>query len=66
MTQADTYIPQMPICINNEGEGPSGTQKKETTPAHNFESILPGLPTSFATFLMDCSGINHGWGTFLF
>ncbi|WJX87671.1 hypothetical protein P8452_69834 [Trifolium repens] len=59
MTQADTYIPQMPICINNEGEGPSGTQKKETTPVQNFESILPGLPPSFATFLMDCSGINH-------
>lgn len=58
----DTYIPQMPLCINNEGEQqPSGTQEKETTPGHNFESILPALPPSFAALLMDCSEINHGW-----
>lgn len=61
MTPGDTYFPQMPVCINNEGEQPSGILKKETTPCHNFEGILEALPPSFATFLMDCSGVNHGW-----
>ncbi|RHN41632.1 hypothetical protein MtrunA17_Chr8g0368121 [Medicago truncatula] len=63
MTPADTYIPQMPICMTNEGVQPSGlgSQNKETAPVHNFENILPALPPSFASFLMDCSGLNHGW-----
>ncbi|KEH38777.1 hypothetical protein MtrunA17_Chr2g0317971 [Medicago truncatula] len=60
MTPADTYIPQIPICMNNEGVQPSGlgSQNKETAPVHNFESILPALPPSFASFLMDYSGLN--------
>lgn len=60
MTPADTYIPQIPICMNNEGMQPSGlgSQNKETAPVHNFESILPALPPSFASFLMDYSGLN--------
>lgn len=60
MTPVDTYIPEMPPRIKNEGGRPSGTQEKETTPAHNFEGILPALPPSFASLLMDCSEINHG------
>ncbi|CAL5197235.1 unnamed protein product [Lathyrus oleraceus] len=63
VTPADTYIPQLPICMNNEREQPSGIQKKETASVPNFESILPALPPSFATFLMDCSGINHAQST---
>jgi len=62
MTPVDTYIPQMPLCMNNEGVKPPGLgcQNKETALVHNFESILPALPPSFASFLMDCSGLNHG------
>ncbi|CAK8561972.1 unnamed protein product [Lathyrus sativus] len=63
VTPADTYIPQLPICMNNEREQPSGVQKKEIASVHNIESILPALPPSFATFLMDCSGINHAQPT---
>ncbi|KAJ1422826.1 hypothetical protein SESBI_12767 [Sesbania bispinosa] len=63
MTPVDTYIPQMPLYTKNEGEQPSGTQEKETTPVHTFEGILPALPPSFATLLMDCSGINHAQPT---
>ncbi|XP_058768418.1 protein POOR HOMOLOGOUS SYNAPSIS 1-like [Vicia villosa] len=63
VTPADTFIPQLPICMNNEREQPSVIQTKETASGHNFESILPALPPSFATFLMDCSGVNHTQST---
>lgn len=59
MTPLDNYVPQMPLRINN-GEQPSGTQEKETTPAHKFDGTLPALPPSFATLLMDCSEVKHG------
>lgn len=64
MTPVDTYIPQMLLCMKNEGEEPSGTQKKESAPgppAYNNDGILPALPPSFATFLMDCTKINQSW-----
>ncbi|KAK7318256.1 hypothetical protein RJT34_02955 [Clitoria ternatea] len=59
MTPDDTYIPQLPLCINNKVEQPSATQEKETAPSRSFESILPALPPSFTNLLMDCSQINH-------
>ncbi|KAK7361637.1 hypothetical protein VNO77_03708 [Canavalia gladiata] len=59
MTPVDNYIPQMPLHMNNEGEPALGIQENETTPAHNFEGVLPALPPSFATLLMDCSENNH-------
>ncbi|XP_027348118.1 protein POOR HOMOLOGOUS SYNAPSIS 1 [Abrus precatorius] len=55
MTPVDNYIPQMPLCMNDEGERPLATQVKETDPGQNFEGVLPVLPPSFATLLMDCS-----------
>lgn len=60
MTPVETYIPQMPQSMNTKGEQPSGTQENETPPGFNFEGILPSLPPSFTTLLMDCSEINHG------
>ncbi|CAI8608745.1 unnamed protein product [Vicia faba] len=63
VTPAETCIPKLPICMNNETEQPSGVQIKETASGHNFESTLPALPPSFATFLMDCSGINNTQST---
>ncbi|TKY58682.1 hypothetical protein E2542_SST15751 [Spatholobus suberectus] len=55
MTPVDNYIPQLPLWVNNEGERPSGSQEKGTTPCHKFEGMLPALPPSFTTLLMDCS-----------
>ncbi|XP_061358538.1 protein POOR HOMOLOGOUS SYNAPSIS 1 [Gastrolobium bilobum] len=63
LTPVDSYIPQMPQCMNNEGEQPSGTQEKETIPGNNVEGILPALPPSFASLLMDCSEISHAQAT---
>ncbi|XP_057417792.1 protein POOR HOMOLOGOUS SYNAPSIS 1 isoform X2 [Lotus japonicus] len=62
MTPLDNYVPQMPLRINN-GEQPSGTQEKETTPAQKFDGTLPALPPSFATLLMDCSEVKHAQPT---
>nr|KYP57307.1 hypothetical protein KK1_003566 [Cajanus cajan] len=63
MTPVDNYIPQLPLCVNNVGEQPSGSQEKGTTPGHNFEGLLPALPPSFAALLMDCSENNHAQPT---
>ncbi|XP_047148644.1 protein POOR HOMOLOGOUS SYNAPSIS 1 [Vigna umbellata] len=58
MTPADNYIPQLPIFVNNEVGQPSGAEVKGTTPSHNFEGVLPALPPSFTSLLMDCSQNN--------
>ncbi|KOM31690.1 hypothetical protein LR48_Vigan01g124500 [Vigna angularis] len=58
MTPADNYIPQLPIFVNNEVGQPSGAEVKGTTPSHNFEGVLPALPPSFSSLLMDCSQNN--------
>lgn len=56
----NSYIPQLPLYAKKEGERSSGSQEKRRTPDHNFECMLPALPPSFATLLMDCSENNHG------
>lgn len=66
MTPADNYIPQLPIFVNNEVGQPSGAEVKGNTPCHNFEGVLPALPPSFSSLLMDCSQNNLGLWTFLF
>ncbi|RDX65110.1 Protein POOR-likeOUS SYNAPSIS 1, partial [Mucuna pruriens] len=63
MTPVDNYIPQLPLCVNNEGERPSGSREKGMTLDQNFECMLPALPPSFATLLMDCSENNHAQPT---
>lgn len=60
MTPFDTYIPKLPPSFNNEEKPYSGTQEKETTAGHNFDGMYPALPPSFASLLMDCSGMNQG------
>ncbi|KAL5165717.1 Protein POOR HOMOLOGOUS SYNAPSIS 1 [Glycine soja] len=59
MTPVDNYIPQLPLYANNEVGRPLGSQEKGTTSGHNFEGMLPALPPSFSTLLMDCSQNNH-------
>ena len=66
MTPANNYIPQLPIFVNNEMRQPSGSEVKGTTPSHNFEGMLPALPPSFSSLLMDCSQNNLGLWAFLF
>ncbi|XP_019423180.1 PREDICTED: protein POOR HOMOLOGOUS SYNAPSIS 1 isoform X2 [Lupinus angustifolius] len=63
MTPVGSYIPQMPQSINGRRVTPSGTQEKATTPSQNFEGVLPALPPSFTSLLMDCSEINHAQPT---
>ncbi|KAE9597972.1 hypothetical protein Lalb_Chr16g0392221 [Lupinus albus] len=63
MTPVGNYIPQMPQSINVRRMTPSVTQEKATTPSQNFEGILPALPPSFTSLLMDCSEINHAQPT---
>ncbi|KHN25985.1 hypothetical protein glysoja_043919 [Glycine soja] len=64
MTPVDNYIPQLPLYANNEVGRPLGSQEKGTTSGHNFEGMLPALPPSFSTLLMDCSQNNHAQPTF--
>ncbi|QCD82030.1 hypothetical protein DEO72_LG2g2363 [Vigna unguiculata] len=64
MTPANNYIPQLPIFVNNEMGQPSGSEVKGTTPSHNFEGMLPALPPSFSSLLMDCSQNNLALPTF--
>ncbi|XP_057747918.1 protein POOR HOMOLOGOUS SYNAPSIS 1 [Arachis stenosperma] len=59
MTPVDTYKPQMPRSIKTEEKQPSGTQEMEAPPGFSIAGILPALPPSFTTLLMDCSEINH-------
>ncbi|RYR65169.1 hypothetical protein Ahy_A03g011144 [Arachis hypogaea] len=59
MTPVDTYKPQMPRSIKTEEKQPSGTQEMEVPPGFSIAGILPALPPSFTTLLMDCSEINH-------
>ncbi|KAI4328186.1 hypothetical protein L6164_020563 [Bauhinia variegata] len=55
----DVYTPQMPPSSKSEGERHLGTQVKETTLSQKIERVLPVLPPSFTSLLMDCSEINH-------
>ncbi|MED6180697.1 hypothetical protein PIB30_012573 [Stylosanthes scabra] len=57
-TPVDIYKPQMPRSIKTEGKQPSATQEMETPPGFSIQGILPALPPSFTTLLMDCSE-NH-------
>ncbi|KAL9325343.1 hypothetical protein ACSQ67_005988 [Phaseolus vulgaris] len=59
MTPVDNYIPQLPLFVNNEVGQPSESEAKGTTPSHNFEGMLPALPPSFSSLLMDCSQNKH-------
>ena len=56
LAPVDTYTPQMPPSLNNEGEHYSRIEEKENISGHN----LPALPPSFTSLLMDCSEIKHG------
>ncbi|ESW25767.1 hypothetical protein PHAVU_003G063800 [Phaseolus vulgaris] len=59
MTPVDNYIPQLPLFVNNEVGQPSESEAKGATPSHNFEGMLPALPPSFSSLLMDCSQNKH-------